>query len=207
MSIVTTKYRGKLIVFEGVDGAGKSSLCTQLATYLLKAGHPVVASSFPGCEEGTLGKLVYSLHHTPQSVGVTQAIVPASIQALHAAAHIDAIERKIVPALRAGSFVLLDRFWWSTQVYGLASGINRNLLNSIVGLARAAWEEIVPDSVFLVERESPDSQSAVLKDLYRKTAETEGRAYSVRSIDNTGTMESSFDQVLEHLPLLEGGRS
>lgn len=46
--------RGKLIVLEGLDRAGKSSQCTRLAERLQKDGHKVQHMRFPGQYHGDL---------------------------------------------------------------------------------------------------------------------------------------------------------
>src|SRR5207249_4525469 len=109
---------GKLIVFEGPDGSGKTTLSRLFADRARELGVPCDWFAFPGREGGTLGKHVYEIHHNLQTVGV-KAINPASLQLLHIAAHIDALEGRILPALKQGRHIVLDRFWWSTLVYGV----------------------------------------------------------------------------------------
>ena len=65
------KRRGKLIVFEGPDGVGKSTICRAVAAALEKLGESCVLMSFPGQEEGTLGEHVYALHHNLPGHGIT----------------------------------------------------------------------------------------------------------------------------------------
>jgi thymidylate kinase len=100
---------GKLIVFEGPDGVGKSTMATGVAAMLTARGTPCELLAFPGREPGTLGLHVYQLHHEPQRFGVV-SIPPTSLQLLHVAGHLDAINDRILPALRAGRWVVLDRF-------------------------------------------------------------------------------------------------
>jgi dTMP kinase len=62
------------------------------------------------------------------------------LQTLHVAAHLDAIERKILPALEAGTWVILDRYWWSTWVYGIEQGISSTYLEPVIKAEQARWE-------------------------------------------------------------------
>jgi dTMP kinase len=52
---------------------------------------------------------VYGIHHDPSAYGVADLGATAR-QALHVAAHLDVMERAILPALRAGKHVILDRY-------------------------------------------------------------------------------------------------
>src|SRR5688572_6476007 len=99
--------RGQLYVLEGPDGVGKSTIAQALAEALHSAGLQAEVFSFPGREAGTLGQLVYRLHHDCVGLGV-ESVTESSRQALHVAAHIDAIETRILPALRKGIHVVLD---------------------------------------------------------------------------------------------------
>jgi len=110
--------------------------------------------AFPGREEGTLGRLVYELHHAPMQYRVS-GLSSASLQLLHIAAHIDAIERRIKPTLEQGRIVILDRFWWSTMVYGAVSGVSEALLRGLRELELASWGTVRPTGLFLVRRKNP----------------------------------------------------
>src|SRR5271165_5569689 len=129
---------GQLIVFEGADDAGKTVLSKAIAAEKVARGQRYQWHAFPGMAIGTLGYLVYRLHHDPASFGI-ERLTPSSLQALHIAAHLDAIESVIVPILREGGNVILDRFWWSTWVYGTADRVSPRLLRLLIDAEKSAW--------------------------------------------------------------------
>ncbi len=55
--------KGGLLVFEGPDRTGKTTLANALAARLEDFGYKCIVRSFPGRDEGTLGKVVYDVHH------------------------------------------------------------------------------------------------------------------------------------------------
>jgi thymidylate kinase len=184
---------GHIYVFEGVDGVGKSTLAAAVAARLAQERVPVALRSFPGCEPGTLGELVYRLHHDPAALGI-HSITPTSLQLLHVAAHLDVIEREIDPLVKSGAIVLLDRYWWSTWAYGVSSNADQNALTRMIDLERSFWGDLVPEAIFLVERSV--SQTAGLRridDAYTTLAGRDSRAIR---IDNSGSLEASVSAVL-----------
>lgn len=140
---------GHLIILEGPDGAGKSTTSRRLADGLGSAGEAVSCFAFPGNEPGSLGKHVHDLHHDPSRHGVAR-IHETALQVLHAAAHIDAIHTRIRPALERGDTVIMDRFWWSTIVYGRVSGVEPITLALLRQLAEHHWSFVVPRAAYVL---------------------------------------------------------
>jgi thymidylate kinase len=197
------RQAGKLYVFEGPDGVGKTKLSTGFATILKEGGITAKHLSFPGREEGSIGKVVYDLHHNPRSLGVTK-VSSASLQALHIAAHLDAIENTILPTLRAGTSIVLDRFWWSTKVYGLAGGINKKLLDSMIDVELAAWGAVTPTAIFLIQRDTPLRPEPLelwqkWTQLYEHVSSQQRRWVRVVPIYNNGTVEEAIGQLTDAL--------
>ena len=197
------RINGQLYVFEGPDGVGKTELSGRFAAMLTDRGTPTTRLSFPGKSDGTVGKLVYDLHHNPNSLGV-KSIAPASMQLMHIAAHIDAIETVILPALRAGTSVVLDRFWWSTKVYGLAGGSNKRLLANMIDVELAAWGSVSPSAVFLIRRQLPLRPEPMAKwrqwsELYERVSAEEQRRSTVITIDNEGSVDDAVQQMQQAL--------
>ena len=83
--------QSKLIVFEGPDGVGKTTLVDKTCKYLRDTNIAHEIFSFPGRKKGTLGGHIYHLHHNWNNMGIA-SINPASLQTLHIAAHMDIIE-------------------------------------------------------------------------------------------------------------------
>ena len=91
----------KFITFEGVDGAGKSTHLEWFADALRRRGFDVVVTREPG---GTLlgEQLREILLNQPMNTG-TEAL-------LMFAARMEHIEQIITPSMRAGKWVISDRF-------------------------------------------------------------------------------------------------
>jgi dTMP kinase len=99
-----------LIVFEGPEGAGKSTQVRWLAEWLSVSGKTVIAVREPG---GTpFGDEIRRLLLDPSS-----DIVPRAEGLLFMASRAQLVEREIRPALDRGDTVLLDRFFLSTYAY------------------------------------------------------------------------------------------
>jgi dTMP kinase len=109
---------GLLFTFEGGDGAGKTTQLQKLEEALSAAGHPVRALFEPGTTP--LGSLIRGIVKQP---GVK--ICPEAELFLFQAARAQMVRDLVLPLLRAGTHVILDRFIGSTWVYqGWVRGVN-----------------------------------------------------------------------------------
>ena len=192
--------RGKLYVFEGPDGVGKTTLGTALVSHLRAEGRDVLFLASPGREDGTLGKLVWELHHDCERFGV-DGVDPTSLQLLHVAAHIDTLERRIIPALGTGQAVVMDRFWWSTLVYGTEQGAVRGSLESMIELERRHWGELSPDVVFLVTRRRPFRDELSQARFERLAEAYRGLASATPStvlIENSGSVAAALRRICQY---------
>lgn len=186
-----------LFVFEGPDGVGKTTIIKEVEKRLHKDGLACACLSFPGKEQGTIGALVYKLHHDLASYDVTQ-LTPLSLQLLHIAAHVDAIERCILPLLNEGTTVILDRYWWSTWVYGIAAGIPASHLEAIISLEKLVWRGLVPTSIFILSR-SQSMATQHLVDSYNDLVKQEAGNYPIAVIKNEGTVKSVAEEVTSQI--------
>src|SRR5687768_6421771 len=130
-----------LIVFEGPEGAGKTTQLRLTAEWLSAAGHTVLAVREPG---GTpLGDEIRRLLLDPGS-----DIAPRAEALLFMASRAQLMERSVVPALARGDVVLLDRFFLSTYAYQVAG---RGLPHEQISAAnRLATSDVRPDLTVLL---------------------------------------------------------
>lgn len=193
----SSRRRGRLIVFEGADESGKTTVSKRLDSALRAHGQKSLWLAFPGHKPNTLGAEIYALHHDQRF-----ATAPAlSIQLLHIAAHVEAIKLQILPALKAGTWVVLDRYWWSTLAYGLASKVDRTALRLALDIERLQWGKIRPALAFLFVRDLPGlkiqpSHRRDLQELYDQIARQEKRQHPVEVIQNSQTIEDATTKVI-----------
>jgi len=196
MSLPPSSLAGKLIVFEGADGSGKTTTVRAVFEYLSEVGVAVERLASPGAEAGTIGRLVYDIHHHPESLGI-RAITPASLQTLHVAAHVDAIVTQIIPALRSGTCVLLDRFWWSTWVYGRLAGVPARTLRPLIEFERTVWGTNSPAVIILLTR--PGAGDREIEAEYTRLAARERKVVRVTRLAVGGSVEATRDAVIAAL--------
>lgn len=105
-------------MFEGVEGAGKSTNLAFIADWLKKQGQEVLTTREPG---GTpIGEKIRALLLNPEHTGMTvetEALLMFAARAQH-------VSEKIGPALDTGKWVVSDRFVDSSYAYqGVARGM------------------------------------------------------------------------------------
>lgn len=133
--------RGSLVVFEGGEGAGKSTQLRRLAARMEAAGVPHRVFREPG---GTPAgdRIRDLLLHTDGP------LAPATEAALFIASRAELVHTAVRPALARGEHVLLDRFLLSTYAYQVHG---RGLPESDVRAANhLATGGLVPDMTLLL---------------------------------------------------------
>ncbi|KAF2139974.1 uncharacterized protein K452DRAFT_58813 [Aplosporella prunicola CBS 121167] len=104
--------RGKLIAFEGLDRAGKSTQVARLATTLRAQGHSVRQLRFPD-RSTPIGQLIDAYLRGERELNDRVAHL------LFSANRWELVDT-ILAALAAGETVILDRYYYSGLVYTLA---------------------------------------------------------------------------------------
>jgi dTMP kinase len=132
---------GLFIVFEGGDGAGKSTQVTLLRAALERAGRHVTVTRQPG---GTpLGQQIRDLvlhgeHVAPRA----EALLFAADKAHH-------VDMLIQPALQRGEVVISDRYTDSSVAY---QGAGRDLgAQEVHDLNMWAVQDLVPDLTVVID--------------------------------------------------------
>lgn len=103
---------GKLIVIEGLEGAGKSTVVQSVMDLLAQKDIKAITTREPG---GTaLGEILRNLIKNPE---YSEVLEDKSELLLLYAARIQLLKQVIQPALQEGIWVVADRFEWSTLAY------------------------------------------------------------------------------------------
>ncbi len=132
--------RGRFIVFEGIDGAGKSSYLPDVMNALTQAGKNPLLTREPG---GTpLGEVLRNLLLNQPMTPETECLLMFSARQQH-------IQQVIEPALASGRWVLCDRFTDSTYAYqGGGRGFKIDKIND---LERWVQGDFAPDHVLIFD--------------------------------------------------------
>ena len=141
--------KGKFIVFEGIDGSGKTTQINQLSKWLnstnfIPKKNQLVITREPGGTQ--LGQSIRSLlldisRETPPN-SITELLLYAADRAQH-------VNEIIRPSLNKGDWVISDRFCGSTLAY---QGYGRKLdIKLIKDLENIATQGLSPDITFLLD--------------------------------------------------------
>ncbi len=142
MSDVIDKLRGKFIVLDGPDGAGKTTQLELLAERLTAGGLEVCRVRDPG---GTaVGDKIREILLSPDS----GEIDPACEMVLFMASRLQLIAEHVRPAIAAGKVVLCDRFVSATIAYQGASGVEAG---RIIDVWRMVGEDYWPDVTVVLD--------------------------------------------------------
>ena len=108
---------GVFIVFEGIDGSGKSTHIKLLAKELKGRGHQVLQTFEPSRDRiGTF------IRRYAERNG--ERLTPETETLLFAADRYEHVKQEIAPALKRGYVVISDRYFYSSIAYQGAAGID-----------------------------------------------------------------------------------
>jgi len=152
-------YKGKFIVFEGLDGSGLSTQAKLLGDYLQNRGPahiatPARSDAASSGERSVAGgrEVILTKEPTMDSEAGRQIraildekikIEAAEIQRLFVQDRKEHLDNLIVPALKAEKMVISDRYFFSTLAFGAVS----SNLEWLIGLNK---DFLLPDMTFLL---------------------------------------------------------
>jgi dTMP kinase len=122
----------RLIVLEGLDGAGTTTQARRLVDALGRAGRAAHLTREPS--DGPIGRLLRELltgHHAIEG----QAIDQSTFGLLFAADRLDHLQREVEPRLAAGATVVSDRWYHSSLAYQ-GTGADRDWITTLNARAR-----------------------------------------------------------------------
>jgi dTMP kinase len=128
-----SELQGKLIVVEGPDAVGRSTQIMLLRQWLEQEGHAVLDTGM--ARSALAGKGI-------QMAKQGNTLGPITMTLFYATDFADRLENEIVPALRAGFVVLIDRYIFSIMARAIARGEDRRWIEQVAGFA------IAPHAVF-----------------------------------------------------------
>lgn len=149
--------RGRLITFEGGEGAGKTTQAQELTKWLQDAAKlNVITTREPG---GTpTGEVIRKLLQHDLS---GEPLCDETEALLFCASRAQLCKKVLAPALENGTWVVLDRFTDSTLAYqGYGRGFNVEQLRNINDFATG---EVKPDLTILIDISVEDGFSRISK--------------------------------------------
>lgn len=111
---MTHSTQGQLIIFEGIDGTGKSTQIDMLAERLRTEGYEPVVTREP--TNGSYGQKIRGLYMNRETVSKEEELQ------LFIDDRKEHVEDLLKPSLAAGKIVLCDRYYLSTAAYQGAAG-------------------------------------------------------------------------------------
>jgi dTMP kinase len=120
------RFRGKLIVVEGIDGSGKSTQVSLLSHWFRSQGYAVAFS------EWNSSPLV---NKTTRRGKKKEMFTPTTFSLIHATDFADRMERYIVPLIKAGAIVCADRYAFTAFARDVARGVNRRWVRNLYRFA------------------------------------------------------------------------
>ena len=129
-------YDGLLIVIEGTDGSGKSTQLELLKRAIQDQSYGVIVS------EWKTSRLIANVIDDAKERNLLNA---TTYSLLYAADFADRLENKIIPALKSGFIVLLDRYYYTALARDVVRGQNMEWVKNLYEYAPD------PDLIFYLD--------------------------------------------------------
>lgn len=192
---------GKFITFEGIEGCGKTTQIKLAAAWLAERNIPVLATAEPGGSPLGLKIREILLNRGPYSIDAEAELL------LFAAARAQHVRGTILPALKAGRWILCDRFADATVAYqGFGRGLDTRFIGSLNAFSAFS---LTPDMTILLDlpvgiglerarRRAADTRPETAEDRF----EQEDRAFHERIREGYLTLAAGEPQ---RFRIIDGG--
>ncbi|PFA63702.1 dTMP kinase [Bacillus sp. AFS015802] len=179
--------RGLFITVEGPEGAGKSTILSELYNQLLQDGLDVVQTREPGgisiAEQ--IREVILHTANTEMDKR-TEAL-------LYAAARRQHLVEKVIPALNEGKIVICDRFIDSSLAYqGNARGIG---MEEVMEINQFAIEDKMPDLTLYFDIDPEEGLKRIAKHNGREV-----NRLDLESVDFHTLVREGYQKVIRQYP-------
>src|SRR5438105_13711625 len=120
------RYKGKLVVVEGIDGSGKSTQLSLLSHWLRSQGYAVAFS------EWNSSPLV---RRTTRRGKKKEMFTPTTFSLIQATDFADRMESYILPLVKSGAIVCADRYAYTAFARDVARGVSRRWVRNLYQFA------------------------------------------------------------------------
>ncbi|MDD2731598.1 MAG: dTMP kinase [Candidatus Pacebacteria bacterium] len=136
--MIKNPYKGKFMAVEGLDGSGQTTQVVLIKDFLIENGFRVITTKEPtlNSESGLRIRKV---------LDEKMKISPDELQRLFAQDRKEHLEKLIIPNLEKGSFVVSDRYFFSSFAYGSSEDIS---LDSLIELNN---DFLIPDLTIILK--------------------------------------------------------
>jgi len=184
--------KGKIIVFEGIDKAGKT---TQAKLLEKKLGHKCVRIDFPDYST-SVGKEIRQFLDGKRDY-------PDEVKMMLLSANRWEKKEQIEKIVRKGTTVIMNRYYHSNLVYGISKGLKLDWLLSLdKGLPKADLVIVIDIKPQTLVRRSKNVVDTFEKDLglirrVKKNYRILGRKFKWRIVKGENSVDEVHDQVLK----------
>lgn len=182
--------KAKLIVFEGIDGSGKTTLSRLLLSYLQEKKLKVVWLREPG--NSKWGREIRELANVRENIPIEKEL-EYFIQDRKWN-----VEKNILPALKENKIVILDRYYFSTACYQGARGLD---IEEII--ERNLEFAPVPDMTFIIDVDVDTALKRIRGNRHRQVRLFENRDFLQKVRQNYLKLRNDHIYIIDGQPPLD----
>jgi len=181
---------GKLIVFEGIDGSGKTTVSRLFFNYLKEMG--IKTSWFREPSDSKWGKKIRELADKMNSIPITD-----EFRYFLEDRKWD-VKKNILPSLAKGEIVILDRYYFSSACYQGARGLDiSEILKENLKFAPE------PDLLFIIDVDIPTAMQRIRKSRATEAVLFEKEAFLLKVRENYLDLKFDFIRIIDGMRKIE----